>query len=96
MAPITDETPLWVDSAIELMKDQLQLLAEINCLLLQIELLEDELLEVRARIKLFENRRIPMAKTAIRKIGQKLQDDERLMIATAKVVKTKQIEEVSR
>ncbi|PKP21716.1 MAG: hypothetical protein CVU04_00940 [Bacteroidetes bacterium HGW-Bacteroidetes-20] len=96
VAPITDESPLWVDSAIELMKDQLQLLAEINCLLLQIELLEDELLEVRARIKLFENRRIPMAKTAIRKIGQKLQDDERLMIATAKVVKTKQIEEVSR
>lgn len=96
VAPITDETPLWVDSAIELMKDQLQLLAEINCLLLQIELLEDELLEVRARIKLFENRRIPMAKTAIRKIGQKLQDDERLMIATAKVVKIKQIEEESR
>jgi V/A-type H+/Na+-transporting ATPase subunit D len=96
VAPITDETPLWVDPAIELMKDQLQLLAEIKSLLLQIELLEDELLEVRARIKLFENRRIPMAKTAIRKIGQKLQDDERLMIATAKVVKTKQIEEVSR
>ena len=69
MAPISEDTPLWVDDAIELMKDQLQLLAEIKVLLLQIELLEEELLEVRARIKLFENRRIPMAKTAIRKIS---------------------------
>jgi len=94
VTPITDETPLWVDNAIELMQDQLQLLAEIKCLEIQIEILEEELLEVRARIKLFENRRIPNAKTAIRKIGQKLQDDERLMIATAKVVKTKKAEEV--
>jgi UDP-N-acetyl-D-glucosamine dehydrogenase len=57
-----------------------------------IELLEEELLEVRARVKLFENRRIPNAKTAIRKIGQRLQDDERLSIATAKVVKTKKLQ----
>jgi len=96
IAPITDQTPLWVDDAIELMQDQLQLIAEIKCLEAQIELLEEELLEVRARVKLFENRRIPNAKTAIRKIGQKLQDDERLMIATAKVVKTKKAEEVNK
>ncbi len=96
IAPITDQTPLWVDDAIELMKDQLQLVAEIKCLEAQIEVLEEELLEVRARVKLFENRRIPNAKTAIRKIGQKLQDDERLMIATAKVMKTKNAEEVNR
>lgn len=94
IAPITEETPLWVDDAIELMQDQLQLIAEIKVLEDQIELLEEELLEVRARVKLFENRRIPNAKTAIRKISQKLQDDERLMIATAKVVKEKQAEEV--
>lgn len=86
--PISDITPLWVDDAIELMQEQLQLLAEIECLKEQINLLEEELLDVRARIKLFENRRIPNAKIAIRKIGQKLQDDERLTIATAKVVKT--------
>ncbi len=79
---------------IELMKEQLQLMAEIDCLEKQIHLLEEELLDVRARIKLFENRRIPNAKTAIRKIGQKLQDDERLTIATAKVVKTSQKEGV--
>jgi V/A-type H+-transporting ATPase subunit D len=83
-----EETPLWVDDAIELMQEQLQLLAEIECLKEQIDLLEEELLDVRARVKLFENRRIPNAKMAIRKIGQKLQDDERLTIATAKVVKT--------
>lgn len=83
-----EETPLWVDDAIELMQEQLQLLAEIECLQEQINLLEEELLDVRARVKLFENRRIPNAKMAIRKIGQKLQDDERLTIATAKVVKT--------
>lgn len=92
--PIQDDTPLWVDDAIELMKEQLQLMAEIDCLEEQIRLLEEELLDVRARIKLFENRRIPNAKTAIRKIGQKLQDDERLTIATAKVVKTSQKEGV--
>lgn len=92
--PITEDTPLWVDNAIELMQEQLQLMAEIECLEEQINLLEEELLDVRARIKLFENRRIPNAKTAIRKIGQKLQDDERLTIATAKVVKTTQKEGV--
>lgn len=91
--PIEDDAPLWLDSAIELMKEQLQLLAEIECLQRQIEILEEELMEVRARVKLFENRRIPNAQMAIRKIGQKLQDDERLTIATAKVVKTKKIEE---
>jgi len=91
--PMNDDTSLWVDDAIELMQEQLQLLAEIEVLKEQIELLEEELLDVRARVKLFENRRIPNAKLAIRKIGQKLQDDERLTIATAKVVKTsKQME----
>ncbi|MDX8339587.1 V-type ATP synthase subunit D [Draconibacterium sp. IB214405] len=89
--PINEDTPLWVDDAIELMQEQLQLLAEIECLKEQIELLEEELLDVRARVKLFENRRIPNAKLAIRKIGQKLQDDERLTIATAKVVKTSKL-----
>lgn len=86
--PVTEDTPLWVDDALIHMREQLQLLAEIKCLEEQIKLLEEELLDVRARVKLFENRRIPNAKTAIRKIGQKLQDDERLTIATAKVVKT--------
>jgi len=86
--PVNEETPLWVDDALIHMREQLQLLAEIKCLEEQINLLEEELLDVRARVKLFENRRIPNAKTAIRKIGQKLQDDERLTIATAKVVKT--------
>lgn len=93
--PFKDNTPLWVDDAIELMQEQLQLLAEIECLNEQINLLEEELLDVRARVKLFENRRIPNAKMAIRKIGQKLQDDERLTIATAKVVKTSKKEESS-
>jgi V/A-type H+-transporting ATPase subunit D len=93
--PITDGTPLWVDDAVNLMQEQLQFIAEIRCLEDQIELLEEELLDVRARVKLFENRRIPNAKIAIRKIGQKLQDDERLTIATAKVVKMTKKEEVS-
>jgi V/A-type H+/Na+-transporting ATPase subunit D len=84
---VNEDTPLWVDDALVHMREQLQLLAEIKCLQEQINLLEEELLDVRARVKLFENRRIPNAKTAIRKIGQKLQDDERLTIATAKVVK---------
>ncbi len=93
--PVNDETPLWVDDALEIIQEQLRLLAEMFCLKNQIELLEEELTEVRARIKLFENRRIPNAQTAIRKIGQKLQDDERLTIATAKVVKTKKREEAA-
>lgn len=86
--PVNEDTPLWVDDALVHMREQLQLLAEIKCLEEQINLMEEELLDVRARVKLFENRRIPNAKIAIRKIGQKLQDDERLTIATAKVVKT--------
>lgn len=86
--PVNEDTPMWVDDALIHIREQLQLLAEIKILEEQIKLLEEELLDVRARVKLFENRRIPNAKTAIRKIGQKLQDDERLTIATAKVVKT--------
>jgi V/A-type H+-transporting ATPase subunit D len=93
--PVNAGTPLWVDDAIELMEEQLQLEAEIKCLEIQIEVLEEELSDVRARVKLFEKRRIPNAKMAIRKIGQKLQDDERLTIATAKVVKTSRYEEAS-
>lgn len=89
---IDKNTPLWVDDAIDLLQDQIQLMAEIECLKKQIDLLEEELLEVRARVKLFENRRIPNAKMAIRKIGQRLQDDERLTIATAKVMKTKKLQ----
>ena len=42
--PIADGTPLWVDNAVELMQEQLQLLAEIECLKEQISLLEEELL----------------------------------------------------
>lgn len=95
LMPVNDQTPLWLDDALELMKEQLQLEAEIKCLQEQIVLLEEELLDVRARVKLFENRRIPNAKTAIRKIGQKLQDDERLTIATAKVIKTRKEKEVT-
>ena len=87
-SPVHEDSPLWVDDALNHMREQLQLLAEIKTLQEQIELLEEELLDVRARVKLFENRRIPNAKLAIRKIGQKLQDDERLTIATAKVMKT--------
>ncbi len=90
--PVTPDTPLWVDDAIEFIQEQLKLMAEIDCLNKQIEVLEEELTEVRARVKLFENRRIPNAQMAIRKIGQRLQDDERLTIATAKVVKTKTLE----
>ncbi len=93
VAEVIDDMPLWVDDSVELMQEQLQLIAEIQTLQKQIELLEEELLEVRARVKLFENRRIPNAKMAIRKISQKLQDDERLMIATSKVMKTKKEEE---
>lgn len=89
MRPMTAESPLWVDDAVDLMQEQLQLLAEIECLRDQIVLLEEELLDVRARVKLFENRRIPNAKMAIRKISQRIQDDERLTIATAKVMKSK-------
>lgn len=95
VAPITENTPLWVNDALEFMKVQLQLLAEIDILLQQIEILEEELSDVRARVKLFEKRRIPNAKIAIRKIGAKLQDDERLSIATAKVMKTKKAQEAA-
>lgn len=93
--PVPKGTPLWIDDAIILMQEQLKYMAEIKCLEEQIDLLEDELLDVRARVKLFENRRIPNARMAIRKIGQKLQDDERLIIATAKVVKMAEKEEAS-
>jgi V/A-type H+-transporting ATPase subunit D len=96
VVPVNENTPIWVDDAKILMQEQLQLMAEIDCLEKQIVLLEEELLDVRARIKLFENRRIPNARTAIRKISQKLQDDERISIATAKVVKTKEQEEAAR
>lgn len=92
IASVADSTPLWVDDALIWVQDQLQLLAEIECLEKQIVLLDDELSDTRSGVKLFENRLIPAAKKIIKRITDKFQDDERLAIGTAKVMKTKKEE----
>jgi len=82
-------TPLWVDSAIEVIKDQ-----KINQLMLKIEeenveRVREELAEARRMKNALKEVFIPETQNNIRKIEIYLGDVERLAIGCAKLVKKK-------
>ncbi|TGV04854.1 V-type ATP synthase subunit D [Flavivirga rizhaonensis] len=82
-------TPLWVDAAIEAIKDQ-----KTNQLMLQLELknlesVKEELAEARRMKNALKEVFIPETKNNIRKIEIYLGDVERLAIGCAKLVKKK-------
>ncbi|GAA3611893.1 V-type ATP synthase subunit D [Flavivirga amylovorans] len=85
-------TPLWVDTAINVVKDQ-----KTNHIILEIEkknieLLREELTEARRMKNALKEVFIPEAIESIRKIEIYLGDVERLAIGCAKLVKKKKLD----
>jgi len=83
------ETPLWVDAAIEVIKDQKTDLLMIAIKRKNIELLREELAEARRMKNALKEVFIPETIDNIRKIQIYLGDVERLAIGCAKLVKKK-------
>jgi len=85
-------TPLWLDTAIEVLRDQKtnRTVAEIERK--NLELLQEELAEARRMKNALKEVFIPEAKDNIRKIEIYLGDVERLAIGCAKLVKKKKQE----
>ena len=93
-------TPLWVDAALKVVKEQIVRQAELKIAERQQEIIREELRITIQRIKLFEEVKIPEAKENIRIIQIFLGDQMtaevvRGKIAKAKIEKKKQ-QEVSR
>jgi V/A-type H+-transporting ATPase subunit D len=88
-------TPLWVDAAMEVIRDQ-----KTNHTLIEIEernleLLSEELAEARRMKNALKEVFIPETKENIRKIEIYLGDVERLAIGCAKLVKKKKMEKTA-
>jgi len=82
-------TPLWVDRAIEVSKEQIERRAEIQTLEKQIEILREEMRITVQRINLFEKVKIPETKENIRKIRIYLGDMQTNAVVRGKIAKTK-------
>jgi V/A-type H+-transporting ATPase subunit D len=85
----TFNTPLWVDTAIELIKDQKANLRTIELEQQNMLLVQEELAEARRMKNALKEVFIPETKDNIRKIEIYLGDVERLAIGCAKLVKKK-------
>jgi len=85
----TFETPLWVDAAIDLIKDQKTNLRIIELEKQNMLLVQEELDEARRMKNALKEVFIPETKENIRKIEIYLGDVERLAIGCAKLVKKK-------
>lgn len=82
-------TPLWVDSAIEVLGKFITVDAEIYVLKKQVALLSEELLVTTQRVNLFEKVKIPEAIDAIRRITIHLGDQQTAAVVWAKMAKKK-------
>jgi len=82
-------TPLWVDAAIDALKNIAELDAEVGILERQIELLGHELRITAQRVNLFEKVKIPDTKEQIRKIRIYLGDQQTAAVVRGKIAKTK-------
>jgi V/A-type H+-transporting ATPase subunit D len=83
------EKPLWVDAAIEQIKDLSKLLAEIQILEQAIALLREELRITTQRVNLFEKVKIPEALENIRVINIFLGDEQTAAVVRGKIAKNK-------
>ncbi|MDD3057908.1 MAG: V-type ATP synthase subunit D [Sphaerochaeta sp.] len=81
--------PLWVDKALESLRDCARYDALIGTLEQQIKLLGRELRTTSQRVNLFEKVKIPEAKTNIRKIGIYLGDQQTAAVVRGKIAKKK-------
>lgn len=85
----TFNTPLWVDAAVELIKDQKTNLRTIELEKSNMLLVQEELAEARRMKNALKEVFIPETKENIRKIEIYLGDVERLAIGCAKLLKKK-------
>ncbi|MDJ0651661.1 MAG: V-type ATP synthase subunit D [Simkaniaceae bacterium] len=83
------ETPLWVDSALEKIRDLVIAKEKIEVVKEKKWILEKELREVSIRVNLFEKILIPRTQRHIKKIKVFLGDQELASVAQAKVAKSK-------
>lgn len=83
------ETPLWIDTGIEIVKEQMRRMAEWEILQKQRELIEAELRTTIQRIKLFEEVKIPEATENIRVIRIFLGDQMTAEVVRGKIAKKK-------
>jgi V/A-type H+/Na+-transporting ATPase subunit D len=88
------ETPVWIDSAVEVLKQMAELDAHIDILNQQIRLLEHELRITTQRVNLFEKVKIPQTREQIRKIRIYLGDQQTAAVVRGKIAK-KKLEKVS-
>ncbi len=94
--PITydlDDYPLWVDQALQSLRDVSRFDALIATLEQQVKLLNRELRTTSQRVNLFEKVKIPEAKENIRKIAIYLGDQQTAAVVRGKIAKKKLVKE---
>jgi V/A-type H+-transporting ATPase subunit D len=82
-------TPLWVDKAVEKLKDVILLELEYRVLEQQVVLLRKELQVTTQRVNLFEKVKIPETQTHIKKISIYLGDQQTAAVVRGKISKNK-------
>ena len=83
------ETPLWIDSGIQVSKEQVKRHAELTVCEQQEKIIRDELRVTIQRIKLFEEVKIPEARENIRVIQIFLGDQMTAEVVRGKIAKAK-------
>ena len=83
------QTPLWVDKALEVVKEQIKCQAELQIAEKQQEIIREELRITIQRIKLFEEVKIPEARENIRVIRIFLGDQMTAAVVRGKIAKAK-------
>ena len=81
------EKPLWLDTAVYFMKNQLLLDLQMQCMEEAQHRLRKELQTTSQRVNLFEKIKIPEAKTNIKKIGIYLGDQQTAAVVRGKISK---------
>lgn len=81
------KTAMWVDTAVEAVREVVSLDAELLVLERQKELLAEELRITTQRVNLFEKVKIPEAKNNIRRIGIYLGDEQTAAVVRGKIAK---------
>ena len=87
------ETPLWIDRALEKLKEIIALDEEVKILQQQIALLSKELRTTTQRVNLFEKVKIPETKENIRVIRIYLGDQQTAAVVRGKIAKKKLVKE---
>ena len=83
------ELPLWVDTAIDKVKELASLDAQIDILEKQVDLLGEELRITSQRVNLFEKVKIPETRENIRMIQIYLGDEQTAAVVRGKIAKKK-------